>query len=272
MKQARQPPLRAGPRLCAQLAEHLGLRLGPQRPRAGQGSSSLVRDLYRPDSPVGMRSTLEQPIPLQEGEAARQCRLVDGESTLELLQVRLAQVRDGRENTELRHPETARPQDIVIELRHRATDHSQRGADTGRQAAAALLKPRRSGQAPPTGEMMDNNGKPIYFDSVDNSAYILGKAEHSARDSWIYIDGETFLGVRADVGGDPKEPWLKVAWKYLYTAKDSWLGATADLGAIGAMYNLTMDPYEKYDMTFNGAADTRVLSSSPGKYAGQDNA
>ena len=33
-----------------------------------------------------------------------------------------------------------------------------------------------------------------------------------------------------------------------------------------------MDPYEKYDMTFNGAASTRVLSSSPGKYAGSDNA
>jgi hypothetical protein len=32
-----------------------------------------------------------------------------------------------------------------------------------------------------------------------------------------------------------------------------------------------MDPYEKYDMIFNGAAPTRVLSTSPGKYAGQDN-
>lgn len=32
-----------------------------------------------------------------------------------------------------------------------------------------------------------------------------------------------------------------------------------------------MDPYEKYDMTFNCAAPTRVLSTSPGKYAGQDN-
>jgi hypothetical protein len=32
-----------------------------------------------------------------------------------------------------------------------------------------------------------------------------------------------------------------------------------------------MDPYERYDMTFNGAVATRVLSSSPGKYAGQDN-
>jgi arylsulfatase len=92
-------------------------------------------------------------------------------------------------------------------------------------------------KAPPTGEMTDNNGKPIYFDSIDNSAYVLGKAQHSARDSWIYIDGETFLGVRADISGDPKEPWLKIAWKYIYTAKDSWLGATADLGAIGAIHD-----------------------------------
>ena len=32
-----------------------------------------------------------------------------------------------------------------------------------------------------------------------------------------------------------------------------------------------MDPYEKYDMIFNGAAPTRVLTTSPGKYSGQDN-
>ena len=32
-----------------------------------------------------------------------------------------------------------------------------------------------------------------------------------------------------------------------------------------------MDPYEKYDMTFNGAAPARVLTTSPGSYAGQDN-
>jgi hypothetical protein len=37
------------------------------------------------------------------------------------------------------------------------------------------------------------------------------------------------------------------------------------------LYNLTMDPYEKYDMVFNGAAPARVLISSPGRYAGQDN-
>ena len=80
-----------------------------------------------------------------------------------------------------------------------------------------------------------------------------------------------FQGARADIGGDPNEPWVNIAWKYLYTAKDSWLGSEANLGAIGATYNLTMDPYEKYDMTFNGAAPARVLTTSPGRYAGQDN-
>src|SRR5206468_660794 len=54
---------------------------------------------------------------------------------------------------------------------------------------------------PPKGEMKDNKGKPIYFDSIDNSAYILGKAEHSARKSWVYIDGESFKALRVDIGG-----------------------------------------------------------------------
>ena len=34
---------------------------------------------------------------------------------------------------------------------------------------------------------------------------------------------------------------LHVAWKYPYTAKDSWRGVASELGAIGAIYNLTMD-------------------------------
>jgi arylsulfatase A-like enzyme len=125
--------------------------------------------------------------------------------------------------------------------------------------------------APPTGEMKDNNGKPIYFDSIDNSAYVLGKEEHSARNSWVYVDGENFMGARSDIGGDPNNPALKIAWKYLYTSKDTWLGSTQDLGSIGSTYNLTMDPYEKYDMTFNGAVSMRNVSASPGKYAGMDN-
>ncbi len=128
-----------------------------------------------------------------------------------------------------------------------------------------------AGITPPPHDWVDNNGNPIYFDSIDNSAYILGKAMHSARTSWIYIDGETLYGVRADIGGDPNEPWVHVAWKMLYTARDSWLGSKADLGAMPAVYNLTMDPYEKYDMVFNGAVATRVLTTSPGRYSGQDN-
>ncbi len=124
---------------------------------------------------------------------------------------------------------------------------------------------------PPHGEWKGNDGKPIYFDSIDNSAYLLGKAQHSARNSWIYINGETYGGERADINGGPNDPWVHIAWKYLYTAKDSWLGVQAPLGAIGALYNLTMDPYEKYDMIFNGAAPARVLTTSPGRYAGQDN-
>ena len=127
------------------------------------------------------------------------------------------------------------------------------------------------GLKPPPHDWAGNDGKPIYFDSIDNSDYILGKSPHSARNSWIYVDGEVFQGARADIGGDTSEPWVHIAWKYLYTAKDSWLGSEANLGSIGATYNLTMDPYEKYDMTFNGAAPTRTLTSSPGRYAGQDN-
>ena len=126
-------------------------------------------------------------------------------------------------------------------------------------------------KAPPTGEMKDNDGKAIYFDSIDNSAYIMGKSKHSARTSWMYIDGETFHAMRADIGGGPDNPDLWIAWKYTFTAKDTWLGPTQPLGGIGAIYNLTMDPYEKYDMTFNGAAPTRMPTTSPGRYAGYDN-
>ena len=125
-------------------------------------------------------------------------------------------------------------------------------------------------QAPPH-DWIDNNGKPIYFDGIDNSAYVTGKDLHSARDTWIYVDGETFQGMRADIGGDPKAPWVRIAWKYLYTAKDTWLGPTQDVGAQGSIYNLTMDPYEKYDMLFNGAVATRLPTTSPGRWSGQDN-
>jgi arylsulfatase len=127
------------------------------------------------------------------------------------------------------------------------------------------------GITPPPHDWVDNNGKGIYFDSIDNSAYILGKAKHSARNSWIYIDGENFMGARVDIGGDPNNDDIHIAWKYLYTAKDTWLGPQQNLGSIGSLYCLTMDPFEKYDMIFNGAMSSRMPKSSPGQYAGEDN-
>jgi Sulfatase len=127
------------------------------------------------------------------------------------------------------------------------------------------------GIAPPPADWVDNNGKGIYFDGIDNSAYVTGRAQHSARNSWIYIDGESFGGLRVDIGDDPQSPELKIAWKYLWTAKDTWLGPEQVLGGIGAVYNLTMDPFEKYDMAFNGAVSYRMPTTSAGKYAGQDN-
>lgn len=124
---------------------------------------------------------------------------------------------------------------------------------------------------PPHGEWQDNSGKPIYFDSIDNSAYILGKAKHSARTSWIYIREESFEAVRVDIGGDPNNDDVHIAWKYNFSAKDTWLGPQINLGNTGALYNLTMDPYEKYDMMFNGAMSTRSTTTSAGRYAGEDN-
>jgi len=110
------------------------------------------------------------------------------------------------------------------------------------------------GITPPHGAWVGNDGKPIYFDSINNSDYILGKAKHSTRRSWVYINGENFGAVRADIGDDPDNPDVNIAWKYMFTAKDTWLGPTLNLGGIGALYNLTMDPYEKYDMVFNGVS------------------
>jgi hypothetical protein len=124
---------------------------------------------------------------------------------------------------------------------------------------------------PPHGAWTDNDDKPIYFDRIDNSAYILGKAKHSARKSWVYINGENLGAVRADIGDDPSNPDVNIAWKLVFTSKDTWLGPVLPLGGIGALYNLTMDPFEKYDMIFNGAVATRSTTTSPGRYAGMDN-
>jgi arylsulfatase len=116
-------------------------------------------------------------------------------------------------------------------------------------------------QPPPHGGWVGNDGRPIYFDGIDNSAYVLGKSPTSARESWVYIEGTDLLAVRYQ------------QWKFVFTAKDSWLGPDLSLGMAGALYNLRRDPGEAYDMIFNGAAPVTagVIKTSPGRYSGQDN-
>jgi arylsulfatase len=116
-------------------------------------------------------------------------------------------------------------------------------------------------QPPPHGAWVGNDGRPIYFDGIDNSAYVLGKAAESARQDWVYIESTDLLAVRYQ------------QWKFVFTAKDSWLGPDLNLGMAGALYNLHRDPGESYDMVFNGAAPVAagVLKTSPGRYSGQDN-
>jgi arylsulfatase len=74
----------------------------------------------------------------------------------------------------------------------------------------------------------------------------------------IYINDQTFGGIRVK------------NYKMLFTAKDTWLGPELP-PKIPAVYNLWWDPGEQYDMTFNGAAPTRGVNASPGRYSGQDN-
>ena len=104
--------------------------------------------------------------------------------------------------------------------------------------------------------MKDDDGKPIYFDSIDNSAYVTGKSKHSAWTRWIYMSRNLPWHVCADIGDDPTNPDVKIAWKYLYTAKDTWLGPNRT--SVPSVQP-TISPWnrtEKYDMTFNGAVNT----------------
>jgi arylsulfatase len=75
----------------------------------------------------------------------------------------------------------------------------------------------------------------------------------------IYIEGVDVLGIRS---GD---------WKFIWTAKDTWLGPQLTL-EVPAIFNLKQDPGEAYDKMFNGAAPPTagVLKSSPGRWSGQD--
>ena len=116
---------------------------------------------------------------------------------------------------------------------------------------------RLAGVAPPPREWQDNAGKPIIFDGIDQSDYILGKGP-GKRTDFVFYNDNTFGGVR------------HMQYKFLFTAKDTWLGPEIRLLA-PAVYNLQWDPGEQYDILFNGAAPTRGdFKSSPGRYAGAD--
>src|SRR5437660_8331524 len=79
IQQVSEPSLGVSPCLRTQLAEHLVLSAGPERTRGLQGSSPFRCEFHRPDARVGVRSTLDHTIALQEVEAARQRCLVDGQ-------------------------------------------------------------------------------------------------------------------------------------------------------------------------------------------------
>jgi hypothetical protein len=81
------------------------------------------------------------------------------------------------------------------------------------------------------------------IDDAEGSG-ILGRQEIVAVEGLFYR-GVVLAGV-ADIDLAPTS-----------AAKDTWLGPEQVLGGIGALYNLTMDPYEKYDMTFNCAVSFR---------------
>lgn len=100
----------------------------------------------------------------------------------------------------------------------------------------------------------------FYFDSLDNSKHILGEEKESRRHEWIYINDLTFGAVRFN------------QWKYVFSAKDTWLGPALNLNA-PAVYNLRQDPGEEFDMFFNGAAPKTagMIGTSPGRFSGQDN-
>jgi arylsulfatase A-like enzyme len=114
------------------------------------------------------------------------------------------------------------------------------------------------GVEPPPHIWEDNNGNPIVFDGLDNSDYLLGKGP-SNRTTFFYYFDQSFGGVRVD------------NYKFMFTAKDTWLGPSLPLQSAPAVYNLYWDPGESYDVLFNGAAPTRGdLKTSPGRFSGAD--
>ena len=113
-----------------------------------------------------------------------------------------------------------------------------------------------AGLKPPPHIWKDNNGKPIVFDGIDNSDYLLGKGP-SKRDHVLLLRPV----VRRGAGQEVQVP----------VHHQGRLVGTEPSGDRPAMYNLQWDPGEQYDILFNGAAPTQGdLKTSPGRFAGAD--
>ena len=115
---------------------------------------------------------------------------------------------------------------------------------------------------PPHGEWQDENGVPIYFDGIDQSAYLTGKTDKEPRQIFPYILSTRLGAIRVN------------DWKFHWSVQDAWLGPAIPL-TYAAVYNLKMDPGETYDRFMGGAAPTSVngaLSTSAGRWQGGDTA
>ena len=115
---------------------------------------------------------------------------------------------------------------------------------------------------PPHGEWQDENGVPIYFDGIDQSAYLTGKTNKEPRQIFAYILATRLGAIRVN------------DWKFHWSVQDAWLGPAIPL-SYAAVYNLKMDPGETYDRFMGGSAPTSVhgaLSTSAGRWQGGDTA
>lgn len=134
----------------------------------------------------------------------------------------------------------------------------------------------------------DNLGKPIIFDGIDQSDYILHPDEYSSYDQYTGVDPKypPILGDRGPQGKQPLKPAPRQSfqfffdntygavrvkqYKFVFTTKDNWLGPSSQL-TTPAVFKLDWDPGEQYDIMFNGAAPTvGTMKSSPGRFAGPD--
>ena len=127
----------------------------------------------------------------------------------------------------------------------------------------------------------DNLGKPIIFDGIDQSDYILHPDAYSSYDQYTGIDPKypPTLGDRGPQGKQPLKPAPRQSfqfffdntygavrhkqYKFVFTTKDNWLGPSSQL-TTPAVFKLDWAPGEQYDIMFNGAAPTvGTMKSSP---------